>query len=114
MTHLRSNQPNPCFPPPGMKGRECDTVWRTAPQAALRRDNEKGPTLAASWTPLPASGVQPLPFSDVQRLSNPAPVVSADFEILSAPSTGPSLVGDSQATSQAQKLFPALHVSLVN
>ena len=98
MTLLHSNQPNPCFPPPGMRGRVCDTVWRAAPQAILRCDNEKGPTSAASWTPLPASGVQPLPFSDIQHLSNPAPVVSADFEILSAPSTGPSPVGDSQAT----------------
>lgn len=98
MTHLRSNQPIPCFPPPGMKGRVRDTVWRTAPQVALRRDNEKGPISAASWTPLPTFGVQPLPFSDIQHLSNPAPVVSADLEIPSAPSTGPSPVGDSQAT----------------
>ena len=100
MTCFHLHQPKPCFPPPGMKGRETDTAWRTDPQSAPQTDNEKGPTSAASWTPLPASGVQPLPFSTVQRVSIPAPVVSADFEIPSAPSTGPSPVGDSQSTPQ--------------
>ena len=105
MTHLLSNQPISCFPPPGMKGRKNDTAWMTVSQAVFQCDNEKGPTSAASWTPLPTSGVQPLPFSNIQRVSNPAPVVSADLEIPSAPSTGPSPVGDSPATPRLIRYF---------